>query len=276
MSSTPGQHTPVVLLHALSLHASMWDAQRDALRAAGHPVLAFDQRGFGGTPLGSAPPALDVVADDLARALDAHRVQRAVLAGSSMGGYVAMAFLRRHPERGAGLALLSARAGADSPEAAAQRRQFAQLVQDEQHHRALVEKVTPLLLGATTRTEHPGLLDRVLTDAHAADPAALAWAQRAIADRPDATDVLRTARVPAVVVAGAEDALVTAEESAHVAGTLPYGRLITLPRTGHLQPLEAPRDVTRTLLELLDLVDRTQDHDDARPHAPATKEATAC
>ena len=77
----------------------MWAAQQHALRAGRPPVFAPDQRGHGGTPLGTGDPSLDVVADDLARALDGHGIDSAVLAGSSMGGYVAMAFLRRHPGR---------------------------------------------------------------------------------------------------------------------------------------------------------------------------------
>ncbi|MCX5388040.1 alpha/beta fold hydrolase [Streptomyces sp. NBC_00083] len=249
--------TPVVLLHALSLHASMWEAQESALRARGHQVLAVDQRGFGRAPLGTVPPSLDAVADDLARTLDEHGMDRAVLAGSSMGGYAAMAFLRRFPGRVAGLALLAARATADDPEAAAGRLRFAELVQDPERRAALVDRVTPLLLSDTTRARRPDLVARVLADAHAADPAALAWAQRAVAARPDSTAVLRAARIPALVVAGGQDALVTPLESRHVADLLPQGRLITLAHAGHLQPLEAPDEVTRALCGLLDEVDVT-------------------
>lgn len=259
---------PVVLLHALSLHATMWKTQEDALRALGHRVLTPDQRGFGATPLGDAPPSLDTVADDLARTLDEHGIERAALAGSSMGGYTAMAFLRRHPHRVAGLALMSARATADSPEAAAQRQRFAQLVQDAQAGQALVEHVTPALLGATTRRRSPGLLARVLADARAADPAALAWAQRAIAARPDSTDVLRAARVPATVIAGAEDELVSADESRHVADALADARLITVAEAGHLQPLEAPEAVTAALSHLLaKITEIGTEHDHPAPHA---------
>jgi pimeloyl-ACP methyl ester carboxylesterase len=259
-SHLPGtsHRTPVVLLHALSLHSSMWEAQERALRALGHPVLAVDQRGFGEAPLGDSPPSLDVIADDLARTLDGHGMGRVVLAGSSMGGYAAMAFLRRFPGRVAGLALLSARATADDSVAAAQRIRFAELVQDPAHRPVIVERVTPLLLADTTRADRPGLLARVLADAHAADPAALAWAQRAIAARPDSTDVLRAAEIPALVIAGAQDTLVTPRESRHVADVLPQGRLITLTRAGHLQPLEAPEEITHALCGLLDEVDEVE------------------
>lgn len=244
--------TPVVLLHALSLHSSMWQAQQQALSELGHPVVPFDQRGFGSAPLGNAPPSLDAVADDLAWTLDAHGTDRAVLVGSSMGGYAAMAFLRRHAGRTAGLALLSARATADAPEARAQRLQFATLIQDRDVRTALLERTTPMLVGATTRARRPEVLARVLTDAHAADPAALAWAQQAIAARPDSTETLRATDVPAVVIAGAEDELVTAEESLHTVCLLPRGRLVTIDGAGHLPPLETPDAVTGALCDLLD------------------------
>ncbi|GAA0614207.1 alpha/beta hydrolase [Streptomyces crystallinus] len=246
------RRTPVVLLHALSLDASMWDAQRRALQAIGHPVIAPDQRGFGSVPLGEEPPSLDVVADDLARTLDRVGAGPVLLAGSSMGAYTAMAFVRRHPGRTAGLALLSARTTADSPEARAGRLQFAELIRDDQARPALIARTTPMLVGATTRARRPEVVDRLLADAAKADPAALAWAQRAVADRPDATETLRAADVPAVVIAGAQDELVTPQETRHTAALLRRGRLVTLPGAGHLQPLETPERVTRELLALLD------------------------
>ncbi|NEY36905.1 alpha/beta fold hydrolase [Streptomyces sp. PRKS01-65] len=229
----------------------MWEAQRRALSALGHTVLPLDQRGFGRAPLGPAAPSLDVLADDVARLLDHHGADRAVLAGCSMGGYTTLAFLRRHPDRVAGLALLSTRATADGPEARARRLRFARLVEDERTREAVVARSASALTGATTRRRRPRVLARVAADARAADPAALAWAQRAIADRPDALDALRATRVPAVVIAGAEDELVTLEESRRTAAALPNGRLVVIGDAGHLPPLETPDAVTRALRHLL-------------------------
>lgn len=255
---------PVVLLHALPLHASMWRAQERELAALGVPVIAFDQRGFGRSSLGDAAPSLDVVADDLVRALDARKLDRIVLVGSSMGGYVAMALLRRHPDRVAGLALLAARATADAPAAVAGRETFAAAILDDRSRGALIAETTPALVGATTRHQRPAVLARVLEDATAADPRAVAWAQRAIAARPDSVDVLRAARVPAIVIAGDEDQLVRLEEAQLAASALPRVRLIRIPDAGHLPPLETPEVVTSALVELLRDVNRAEA---ARGHA---------
>lgn len=243
---------PIVLLHALPLDSSMWDAPARALRARGHTVIAPDQRGFGATPLGTSPPSLDAVADDLARDLDARGVGGVVLAGCSMGGYAAMAFLRRHRDRVLALALLATRGQADTARAAAERHTFADLILDESTRGQVIARTTPLLLGASVRARRAGTVARVTAMVTAAAPESVAWAQRAIAARPDATDVLRAADVPAVVIAGEEDALVSIEEARSTAQALPRGRLITVPGAGHLLPLEAPDRITELLMTLAD------------------------
>ncbi|OKI81355.1 alpha/beta fold hydrolase [Streptomyces sp. CB02414] len=254
MSTEP---PPVVLLHALPFDASMWREQTAALTARGHRVLAHDQRGFGGTNLGDEPPSLDLVADDVARAMDERGMDRVLLAGCSMGGYVALALLRRHPDRVRALALLNTRGTADSDETAAGRKAFAERIMDGAVRGEVVAATTPLLLGATTRAERPDILNRVMAAAQAAPPSAVAWAQRAIAARPDALDVLRATGVPAVVVAGEEDTLVPLDEAAELERALPRGRLVPVPRAGHLLPLERPDVVTEILVGLVE--DRTTD-----------------
>ncbi|ROQ95817.1 pimeloyl-ACP methyl ester carboxylesterase [Streptomyces sp. 2132.2] len=242
---------PLALLHALPLDSSMWEATARELRARGRRVLTPDLCGFGSAPLPPGPPSLDAVADALARELDRQGIGEVALAGCSMGGYVAMAFLRRHPDRVRALALLAARSTADGAEAAARRLRFAEAVLDDSARPALVAATTPSLLGATTGARRPRLPARVTGLALAAPPGSVAWAQRAIAARTDSTAALRAADVPAVVVIGAEDALVSLDEACRTAEALGRGRLLVLPGVGHLAPLEAPEAVAGILSDLL-------------------------
>src|SRR5919198_1167478 len=120
-----GDGTPVVLLHTFPLDSRMWIPQLEAL--SGYQVLVPDLRGFGS----AREQALDVVhvdllADDVARLLDERELERAVLCGLSMGGDVALAFARRHPDRLGGLVLCAPPARADSEEEAAARRAMGQ------------------------------------------------------------------------------------------------------------------------------------------------------
>ncbi|MDN3352432.1 alpha/beta hydrolase [Actinomadura sp. DC4] len=242
---------PVVLLHALATSSAMWSAQRRAFVGAGHQVLTPDQRGYGTTPLGPAGPSLDVAADDLAALLDRQEIGSVALAGASMGGYVAMAFLRRHPGRVRALMLVSTKASADTPAEAAQRRAFASLILDPASRARVVAAAIPTLLGATTRGGRPEVVAAVRGLVENTSPEAIAWSQRAIADRREAFGVLRATNVPSVVVAGEEDELVSLTEAREVADCLPGAELVTVPKAGHLAPMETPGAVTAALAEVL-------------------------
>ena len=245
-----GSDAALVLLHAFPLSSGMWAPQRRSL-ASTCRVLTPDQRGFGGSPLGSDPPSLDAVADDLAALLDRLGLDRVVLGGSSMGGYATMAFARRHPERLAGLVLIGTKASADPPEAAANRERIAAAVLADPSSTVLADEILPRLLGETSKQRRPEVQEQVRAQVAEAKPEAVAWAQRAMAARPDSLDVLRALDVPAVVVVGTEDPLSSVADAEAMAEALPDSRLVVVPEAGHLVSLEAPDAVDAAVRELL-------------------------
>jgi pimeloyl-ACP methyl ester carboxylesterase len=241
-----GEGVPLVLLHAFPLRAAMWDA----VRPRGARVLAPDQRGFGGSPLGADEPSLDRCADDVVALLDHLGLDRVVLGGSSMGGYVAMALARRAPERLRGLVLVGTKAGADPDAGRAGRLAMAGRL-DAGDRAPLRETVVPALTGQTSAAERPDAVERVRALAEEADLRAAAWAQRAMAARPDSADVLRGLDVPALVVVGEEDVLSPPPEARAMADALPDARLVVLPRTGHLLAVETPEPLVAVLEDFL-------------------------
>ncbi|MEO6713022.1 MAG: alpha/beta hydrolase [Mycobacteriales bacterium] len=251
-----GSGAPLVLLHAFPLNSSMWAAQVEALGDSWR-VICPDQRGFGGSLLPDADvdaaPSLDALADDLAELLDARRISEpVVLAGLSMGGYVVMAFWRRHRERVRALVLADTKASADSPEAAAGRERIAAEVVSAASSAQLVDELTPTLLGSTTRSERPLVLGRVKALVESAPPDAVAWAQRAMAARPDSFADLRTVDVPALVIVGVEDAISPPADARAMADAMPGARLVQIPAAGHLSAIEAPDDFNAALGSFLD------------------------
>lgn len=248
-----GSGRPVVLLHAFPLTASMWAPQREALGPS-YRVICPDQRGFGGTPLpiDDDPPSLDAVVDDLAAMLDARKVDHpVVLGGLSMGGYVAMAFWRRFPERVAALVLADTKASADTPAAAADRQRMATEVVESGSWRELVDELLPKLVGTTTRERRPLVYGRVKAMVESAPPYAVAWAQRAMAARPDSLDDLRKVEVPTLVIVGDEDEMSPATDAQALADAVPGARLVTIPAAGHLSAVESPEEFNAALLDFL-------------------------
>jgi pimeloyl-ACP methyl ester carboxylesterase len=245
-----GRGPAVVLLHAFPLNASMWSAQREAL-AGSYRVLCPDQRGFGGTQLGHDEPDLDEIADDIAAMLDNRKVETCVLGGLSMGGYVAMAFLRRHPDRVRGLILADTKAGADTPEAAANRLRIADEVIAASSAAQLVDEMLPALVGATTKEKRALVLGRVKALVERAPAYAVAWAQRAMAQRPDSFSTLAAVTVPTLVIVGEEDTLSPMADAKAMADAVPGATLVTIPESGHLTSVEAPEEFNAAVAEFL-------------------------
>jgi pimeloyl-ACP methyl ester carboxylesterase len=246
-----GSGRAVVLLHAFPLSSALWLAPREGLSGSCR-VVTPDQRGFGGSPLGDDAPSLDEAADDVAALLDSLALDRVVLGGLSMGGYVAMAFLRRHADRVAALILADTKAGADPPQARANRERIATAVTADESSTVLVDEVLPTLLGETTVAERPLVTGRVKALVQAAPAAAVAWAQRAMAARPDSFDTLRTVSVPTLVLVGAEDTLSAPEDAKAMADAVTGARLEILPRAGHLSALEGPEEFNAAVLTFLE------------------------
>ncbi|MBB4688848.1 alpha/beta fold hydrolase [Amycolatopsis jiangsuensis] len=237
---------PLLLLHAFPLDARMWDPVRAPL-AERLRVITPDQRGFGRSPLpetGREPGLADAARDVLAL-LDKLGLDRVVLGGCSMGGYLAMAVLRLAPERIGGLVLIDTKATPDTPEAAQNRLDLADRAEAEGVTGWLAGQSVPGLLADTASAELAGHV-RDLIDAQ--PPSGVAWAARAMRNRPDSRELLRQADIPALVLVGEHDGITPLDAANTMVEALPDPTLTVIPDAGHLTPLEAPASVTEAIL----------------------------
>lgn len=227
-----GSGTPVVLIHAFPMDSRMWDPVRAELSDVVR-LITPDLRGFGRTPAGDAEPSVETLGRDIVDLLDELGLDTAIVGGCSMGGYCAMAALRAAPARISGLLLIDTKATADTEEAAANRLKVADRAEAEGTAPWLADTMLPMLLADQS---FAGTVRELI---ESQSPAAVAWAQRAMAVRMDSHDTLRSAGVDTLVVHGALDKLMpvpVAEELAALTG----GELVLLPDTGHLPSIESP------------------------------------
>jgi pimeloyl-ACP methyl ester carboxylesterase len=251
-----GEGTPLVLLHAYPLSSAMWLAQREDL-AKRFRVITPDLRGFGGSVLGDEEPSIDIMADDVAALLRSKGIDRAVIGGLAMGGYVAMAFCRRHLDLVLGLVLANTKATADPPDIHARRQATAERIAAEESVLVLVDELLPELVGPTTFRQRALVYGRVRGLVQATPFRAAAWAQRAMAARQDAVETLRTIRAPALVIAGSEDGLATEDDARVMAEALPNAELLVMPRCGHLTAVEQPDLFNQAVGEFVSALGRT-------------------
>ena len=247
--------TPLVLLHAFPLDSTMYDGVRERLSPTTQ-LLTPDLLGFGAVPVASGEPDVATYANAVAAELDLLGIDQVVIGGTSMGGYVAMAFARLFADRVIGLALLDTRATADAAEGAAGRRGMADQLERELVTAPLLDIVFPRLLGSTSFAERPNVVGEVRTVVARCSPLGAAWAQRAMAARPDSTATLTALSVPAAVIVGEEDQLTPPTDAHAMVQDLTDAALTVVPRAGHLTPLEDPDAVVQALNDLLARVRR--------------------
>ena len=220
-----GQGAPLVLCHAFPLDRTMWAPQTSAF-AAQYRCLTLDARGFGEST--ATPPfTVDRYADDVAAVLDAAALDRAVVVGLSMGGYVAFALWRRHRQRVRALVLADTRAAADIPDARERRRELIELARTA-GPAAVAERQVVGLLGKTTRERRPDIVATARAIMNRASVAGIVGGLEALMARPDSTPALPTISVPTLVVVGEEDAVAQPKEARAMHAAIPGSRLEVL------------------------------------------------
>jgi pimeloyl-ACP methyl ester carboxylesterase len=265
LDSAPGKAKlkTCVLLHAFPIGANLWEPQLRSI-PDGWRLITPDLRGFGGsTELDSAAAApasareashgevsperpdgreggsMRDYADDVATLLDELKIERAVVGGASMGGYATLAFLQLAGDRVDGLILANTRAGADSPEARANRRNMLALL-DREGPAGVAREMMPKLLGKTTHETNPRIEANVRRLIKQQSPIGVRNAIQRMMDRADSTPLLGKIRLPALVITGDEDELIPVDESRRMAAAIPGATLVIVPKAGHLANLEQP------------------------------------
>jgi 3-oxoadipate enol-lactonase len=240
-----GHGVPLVLCHAFPLDRRMWSAALVELRSDAE-LVTVDLCGLGESEGGHSAPSIEGAADDVAALLDGLGLDRAVVGGVSMGGYVALAMAARHPDRLRGLVLADTRAAADTPEQRAARDAAIARIAAE-GTRAYIAELVPRLVAPSSLAAR----QMALALGGLQSTSAVAGALAALRDRPDRTPTLAAIAVPTTVIVGSEDTVTPPEEARRLAAAIPGATLVELTGVGHLSPLEAPAEFAAALRSLL-------------------------
>lgn len=249
-----GAGLPILFLHAFPLNRNMWTELTGALlNEQRFRLVALDWRGFGESSIKALISPIQLFADDVAALMDHLGIQKAVLCGLSMGGYVSFAFLRSYPERVHALILADTRPGADNEEAKRNRENLA-LLAESQGVDAVADTQVPKLLSQNTHQYHPEVEARVRQMVSMATPVGIAAASRGMAQRADSSDLLAKITCPTLVIVGEHDALIPPGLAQGFTQQIPGAQFAVIPQSGHLSVLEQPGaflQVTRNFLAQL-------------------------
>ena len=237
-----GKGTPLVLLHGFPLDHHLWDEVVPLLEDT-FDIILPDLRGFGESTTVDSPYSMDDYASDIAGLLDQLGIQKAAIVGHSMGGYAALTFVRRYPERVSGLGLVSSQVLADAPERKEGRYKSAADV-SENGISSVVATMTPKF------TADEELQSYARASMERQRPAAYIGALKAMAERADSTSLLSSFTLPVVVVHGDADALIPIDRAREVKDALHQVHLVEISGAGHMPMMEAKEKTAEALKHL--------------------------
>lgn len=230
----------IVLLHGFPLNGAMWKPQVEVLSAKWR-VIAPDFRGFGESAE-TGPFSIEGLADDvhaLAKELGLHKF---FLAGLSMGGYVALAYVKKYAATLRGLMLLDTKAEPDTAEGKINRDRMIAIVK-ERGAKPIADAMLPKLVPAEVIEHRPQLVRELRQMMEQTRPETIAHALAAMRDRPDRTEELEKIEVPTLAIVGEKDSITPPQVMKAMAQKIPGAELRVIVGAGHMSNMEQASQV---------------------------------
>jgi pimeloyl-ACP methyl ester carboxylesterase len=237
-----GKGTPLVLLHGFPLDHHLWDEIVPLIEGTLDLIIP-DLRGFGESTIVDTSYTMDDLASDIAGLLDQLEIEKTAIAGHSMGGYVALAFARLHPDRVSGLGLVSTQALADPPDRKEGRYKSAAEVADKG-----IDGIVQVMAGKFTSDQQLQEFSRKSMERQ--QPGAYIGALKAMAERLDSTSLLASIDYPVVIIHGIADTLIPIDRAREMKKAVPHADFVEVKEAGHLPMLEAIKETSEGLQHL--------------------------
>lgn len=239
----------IVLIHGFPFSHAMWNPQIEFLKNH-FRVIAYDIRGHGKSDVGDGQYSLELFVDDLIALLDHLQLEKVVLSGLSMGGYIALRAIERNPERFRALILCDTTSNSDSNEAKLRRAASIKTVK-----RAGVVPYAQEFLKAVLTPQNvqnkPDLVRAVLSMIESNSSVGICGTLLALAGRTETTPSLPKIQVPTLILVGEQDKITPPELSEKMHALIKNSKLQILPNAAHLSNLEKPEEFNDHILDFL-------------------------
>ncbi len=240
---------PLIFIHGFPFNKWMWEKQLAAIKE-NYRLIAYDVRGHGETEAGTPKFSISQFADDLISLMDELHIEKAIVAGLSMGGYIALHAIKKHPDRFAGLLLCDTQCAADSAEAKEKRTKTIDFIQRNGLEVYAQESLKNLFAPASLERKMNEVLfieETILKS----KPENICLTLQALADRKETCSSLKKIKIPVAILVGKEDKVTTPETAEKIHQSIKGSALHIIEEAGHLSNLENPDLFNEYLLEFL-------------------------
>ena len=248
---TPGG-SPVLFLHGFPFNLEMWEPQMRAIPNQ-FRAIAYDIRGHGLSDVGDGQYSIEFFVDDLIGLMDHLVIERTVLCGLSMGGYIALRAVERNPERFNALILCDTKSEADSNEGRVKRAASLKSLK-ESGVGPYADGFVKSVFAEATFKNNPTVVEKVRSMIKATSPLGIGGTLLALASRTDTTTVLASVSVPTLILCGEYDTLTTPNDAKFLHERIKSSTMVLVPGAAHLSNLENPSFFNEKLVSFLKTV----------------------
>ncbi len=240
---------PIIFIHGFPFNSTMWREQIKQLKKQ-YYCISYDVRGLGEAPSGDGQFTIEMFVDDLCALIDGLDLDRPIIAGFSMGGYIALRAMEREPERFRALILCDTRSEADD-DAGRLKRAAAIKAIDKDGVEQFVSGFVPLAFSDGAPHRIPEIYNSYLEQAQKESPVGVKGCLLAMAARTDTTRSLEDINIPTLLLVGENDSITPPAMMQQMHEMIKDSEIVTVPGAGHMSPLENPECVTQSIDEFL-------------------------
>lgn len=229
---------PLIFIHGFPFNKEMWTSQLTAL-SDNHRCIAYDVRGHGGSEAGAAQFGIPQFADDLFSIMDTLKIEKAIVVGLSMGGYIALHAVEKNATRLAGLILCDTQCAADTQEGVDKRKKTIAFIQKNGLEVYTEESLKNLFAPASLQSKNEKV-SFIKNTILSTKPDNICLTLQALADRKEKCTVLKDINVPVLILVGKEDKITSPEAAEKMHREINGAEIGILDGAGHLSNLENP------------------------------------
>lgn len=242
----------IILIHGFPLNKAMWSKQVEVLKE-NYRVVAYDIRGHGNSDANDNDFSIELFANDLLSLMDALKIDKAILCGFSMGGYIALNAIENHPEHFSALILCDTNCTEDKPEAKEKRMKTIESIKENGMEQYAEDSLRKLFAPASF-SKQIGEVTIVREMIMKTDKQSLFKTLAALAARSETCSKLPEIKVPVLILVGKEDEITPPDVAMSMHEKIKGSILHTIDHAGHLSNMENPTEFNNRLTEFLSLV----------------------
>ena len=239
----------ILFVHGFPFDHTMWQAQVDEF-SKDYKCVSYDIRGLGESPAGDGQFTMESFVDDLEIILDELKLNRPILCGLSMGGYISLRALERIQEKFSAAILCDTRSEADNNEGKLKRAAGIKRISKEGLAPFAKDFITNCF-GDDFKQNKEEVLQKIIEKSSQFNPVGVKGGLLAMLSRSDTTINLGKINIPTLLICGEQDTLTPPPIMKDMFHKINKAEFVEIPKAGHMTPIENPQMVNKAIRDFL-------------------------